>query len=95
MTLFIAFEPPPYHFVTTLKGFVFLDHTPAQTEEEVGEIIRSTLFLGGRNSEATMRVRHFLASHHDNIPSMFQPMDEIVDYLCKTIDVEHLDLVQK
>ena len=95
MTLFIKFEPDPYHFVTTLKGFVFLDLTPAQTETEVNNIVGSTLFEGSQNAEATMQIRRFLATYHDNIPDAFRSMDDRVEFMRRTVDIEHLDLVRK
>ena len=94
-TIFINFEPPPYRFVTTLKGFIFLGLSPEQTEAEVNQIVASTLFEGGRDSEATMQIRRFLASFRDNIPNMFSSMEDSVNYLRRTVDIEHLALVKK
>ena len=42
-----------------------------------------------------MQIRRFLASHRDNIPNTFQAMDDVVSYLRRTVDVEHLELVPK
>ena len=93
--IFIEFDPQPYTFVTTLKGFVFLGLKPEQTEAEVNGIVADTLFEGVRDPETTMQVRRFLATYRDNVPDTFRSMDDTVKYLRKTIVVEHLELVRK
>ena len=94
-TLFVEFKPPPYTFVTTIKGFLFPEMTPANTESQVRDIVEMTLFRGNHDSDATTRVKCFLVNNRDNISNAFTTMDEMVTFLSKTITVERLDLVKK
>lgn len=93
MVIFLDFIPPPYTFVTTLKGFVLPRHTPMETVEDVNNFVAHTLFEGGSNSETTRQIRRFLANCRDNIPDSFLPIDDTVKYLRKTITIEYLELV--
>jgi len=93
--VFSPFEPPPFTFATTLKGFVFLDLEPDLTTQEVHRIVTATLFEGGGESETTMQVKRFLTTNRDGIPNTFRTMDDLVKYLQITLTVERLDLVSR
>ena len=93
MTIFLDFIPPPYTFVTTLKGFVLPGRSPTETVDDVNGIVAHTLFEGGSDSETTRRIRRFLANCRDNIPPSFFAIDDTVKYLRKTIAIEYLELV--
>ena len=82
-------------FVTTLKGFVFLDEPNQETETIVKRIVTSTLFEGG-DAGPTMETKHLLANHRDNIP---QPMNssvmEAIRFLSASVVVKCFELVKK
>ena len=83
-------------FVTTLKGFVFLDGTNTETETEVKGIVNHILFKGGEDSKPTMALKHVLATYRNNIP---QPLNvsvqEAARFLQASAVIRHLDLVKR
>ena len=54
---------PPYMFVTTLKGFVFLKMTAAQSEEVVHNVVADTLFGKSNGIDPAVQIRKFLNLH--------------------------------
>ena len=55
-------------FVTTLKGFIFLDESDKETENIVMEVVQHTL-LGGEDSGPTMDLKCLLVYFCDRIPT--------------------------
>jgi hypothetical protein len=94
---FIPFTPPPFHFVTTLKGFVFLDENERQTEDGVAKIVKDTLFPAVSNSNISASIRRIIANYNDNIPlsAPSNTIDILLRYLRKSLVVERLNLVKK
>jgi len=92
---FIPFNPPPYHFVTTLKGFIFLDESDRETEELVENIVGETLFPNDNKLETGSTIRRFIAKNKDNIPALIQDIETTLRYLRSSIEVKCLNLVKK
>jgi hypothetical protein len=67
LTIFcIAYTLPLFQYVTTLKGFLFMDDKEKNSEKEVTEIVEETHFSTTASSETITSVRRFLANFQDN-----------------------------
>ena len=74
---------------------MFLDLKPPHTETMVNDIVAATLFEGDGDCETTMRVKRFLATNRDDVPTEYITMSDVVKYLRKTIVIERLELVKR
>ena len=96
--IFIKFAPDAFEFVTTLRGFIFLDGTKQDSVDTVTETVAETLFAAGEDDDETpsTKIRRFVVTFSDNIPGVVNTsLDEAVRYLRKSIVVRRLDLVGK
>lgn len=93
--IFIPYTPKPYEFVTTLKGFIFLDENDQQTEEKVKQIVTDTLFPPEPNSEPAKRIRCLVALNWNNIPDLLNGIEDTIYYLCKSVVIHRLNLVRR
>ena len=93
--LFIPYTPPAYPFITTLKGFIFINKTAQETEEAVADAVAETLFDGDGTETATA-VRHFVANNKDNIPTIIiNNIEDTLRYLRKSITIRRMDLKKR
>jgi hypothetical protein len=93
--LFIPYAPPPFCFVTTLKGFLFPKLTDSQSETAVLEIVGEALFSTTKSSATSMEIRRFLAKHRDNISGLIKDIETALAYLRSSIKVRRYNLVEK
>ena len=91
---FVPFDPPPYNFVTTHKGFIFLDESDKQSEQKVTEIVRNVLFPNEK-SDTGFAIRRIVANHKDNIPTPINNIETAIRYLRNSVKIKHLNLVKK
>lgn len=93
--LFLPFNPEPTTFITTLKGFIFLDKSNDETEKIVQDIINKTLF-GKEDTPVTTAIKCMLAAHHDKIPAPLSTnVQESIHFLQASTVVHRLDLVKR
>lgn len=92
---FIPYSPPPYQFVTTLKGFMFFDEKEKESEKEVREIVGEALFSMTTSSDSTKTIRRFLGRHQDNIPKPIESMETTLRYLRSSIVIRRFNLLKK
>lgn len=92
---FIPYSPPPYHFVTTLKGFIFLDEKDKRSEEEVAKVVGETLFSPTAKTPTTTAIKRIVAFHQDNLPITLESLDTILSYLRNSVAVRRLNLVKR
>ena len=95
MVFFIPFVPPPYSYITTLRGFIFLDESDKQTEEAVARTVGETLFSLTQGPEPTKAVKRFLAKYNDNIPPDVPDLITTLRFLTGTMKVNRLNLVKR
>lgn len=93
-TFFVPFSPPPFHFVTTLKGFIFLNESDKESEQKVTEIVCDTLFPTDK-SDTGLAIRRIVASHKDNIPTPINNIETAICFLRSSVRIKHLNLVKK
>lgn len=92
---FIPYPQPPYVFITTLKGFLFLDEKDKNSEEEVANIVGNTLFSTNDSSDTISHIKRFLAKYNDNIPATIKDVETTLRYLRSSITVRRLNLLKK
>jgi len=93
--MFLPFIPPPSSFVTTLKGFMFLDENDAQTEAVVSDIIANTLFSDDNRSAVSTTIRRFIAKHRDNVSEDIINIDDVLRFIRSSIIVKRLNLLKR
>ena len=91
----IPFSPPPFLFVTTIKGFIFIDESKSQTEFEVSKIVGDMLFTKNHDVNTATAVKRFIANNKDNLPNIIKCMDDALRYLRKSITIQRFDLVKR
>jgi len=93
--MLLPFNPPPSSFVTTLKGFMFLDENDAQTEAVVSEIVANTLFSDDNKSTISTTIRRFIAKHRDNVSEDIINIDNVLRFIRSSIIVKRLNLLKR
>lgn len=82
-------------FVTTLKGFIFLDESEHETEALVKHVVQRTLF-GGEDLGPTMESKRLLAYFRDNIPHpMNSSVHEALRFINASVVIKRFELVKK
>ena len=93
--LFIPFAPPPSPFVTSIRGFVFIDESDKETEVAITNIVTNTMFASMSGSELQTIMRRFIANYRDNIPEAIKNLDDALRFIHTSITVKRLNLVKK
>ena len=95
MIFIIPFEPPPSSFVTTLKGFLFVDEDDAQSEIAVSQIVTSTMFSDDGSSALPNTICRFIARNRNNIDDTIISIDDALRFIRSSIRVKRLNLLKK
>ena len=93
--MFIPFTPPPSLFVTTIRGFIFVDETFEQTETAVTNIVMNSMFADTCGSVLPTIVRRFITNNRDNIPETIKNIEDAIRFIRTSITVKRIDLVKK
>ena len=93
--MFVPFKPPPSPFVTSIRGFIFIDETFEQTETAVTNIVMNAMFADTSGSALPTIVRRFIANHRDNIPDTIKDIEDAIRFIRTSIIVKRIDLVKK
>jgi len=96
ITIFIIpYDPAPSSFVTTLKGFLFVDENDIQSETAVSQIVTSTIFSDDGSSDLPNTIRRFVARNRDNIEDTIVNIDDALRFIRSSIRVKRLNLLKK
>ena len=93
--LFIPFAPPPSPFVTSIRGFVFINESDKEMEVTITNIVTNAMFVSTSRSELPTITRWFIVNYRDKIPKAIKNLDNTLRFICTLITVKRLNLIKK